>query len=229
MTKDKVVLAWSGGKDSALALHKLRQQKNIEIAALLTTTTKGYDRISMHGVRRELLLKQGDALGFPLEEIAIPKNCTNDVYEKQMRQALEKHYKKGIRIAAFGDLFLQDIRDYREERMARIGMQCLFPLWGEPTAELADQFIDLGFRAIVACVDTEALDREFAGREYDRDFIEDLPSEVDPCGEKGEFHTFVYDGPIFRIPIPVRRGKTILRDNRFCFCDFKLQTADLHG
>jgi len=219
MKKDKVILAWSGGKDSALALHKLRQQKNIEIAVLLTTTTKGYDRISMHGVRRELLLKQADALGFPLDEIAIPKNCSNEVYEKQMRQALEKHYIKGIRTTAFGDLFLQDIRDYREERMARIGMRCLFPLWGESTAELAGQFIALGFRAIVACVDTKTLARQFAGREYDRDFIADLPADVDPCGENGEFHTFVYDGPIFSTPIPVRRGKTVLRDKRFCFCD----------
>jgi uncharacterized protein (TIGR00290 family) len=219
MTKDKVILAWSGGKDSALALNKLRQQDNIEIAVLLTTTTKDYDRISMHGVRRELLLKQADALGIPLEEISIPKVCTNDLYEKQMRQALEKYYNKGIRIAAFGDLFLRDIRDYREERMARIGMQCLFPLWGEPTSVLAGQFIELGFRAIVACVDTEALGREFTGREYDRNFVEDLPAEVDPCGEKGEFHTFVYDGPIFSAPIPVSRGETVLRDNRFCYCD----------
>lgn len=219
MAKDKVILAWSGGKDSALSLYELRRQKNIEIAVLLTTITKGHDRISMHGVRRELLLKQAGQLDLPLEEIAIPKNCTNDVYEKQMRQALEKYYKEGIRTAAFGDLFLQDIRDYREERMARIGMQCLFPLWGSPTTVLAGRFIDLGFRAIVACVDTEALGREFAGREYDRDFIEDLPPEVDPCGEKGEFHTFVYDGPIFSAPIPVSRGEMVLRDNRFCFCD----------
>ncbi len=222
MKKDKVILAWSGGKDSALALHKLRQQKNIEIAVLLTTTTKGYGRISIHGVRRELLLKQADALGLSLDEIAIPQNCSNDIYEEQMRQALEKHYINGIRITAFGDLFLQDIRDYREERMARIGMRCLFPLWGESTAELAGQFIDLGFRAIVACVDTEMLDGQFAGREYDQDFIRDLPAEVDPCGEKGEFHTFVYDGPIFSAPIPVRRGKTVLRDNRFCFCDLNI-------
>ena len=202
-----------------VALHELRQRKNIEIAVLLTTTTEGYDRISMHGVRRELLLAQVEALGYPLEEIAIPQNCTNDVYERQMRQALEKHYEKGIRTTAFGDLFLQDVRSYREERMSRIGMQCLFPLWGESTTALARRFIDLGFRAIVACVDTGALGREFSGREYDLDFIKELPADVDPCGENGEFHTFVYDGPVFGTPIQVRRGKRIMRDGRFCFCD----------
>lgn len=213
------MLAWSGGKDSALAVHELRQRDGIEIATLLTTTTEGHNRISMHGIRRELLLEQADVLGYPLEEIAIPQNCTNDVYEQQMRQALEKHYHNGIRIAVFGDLFLQDIRDYREERMARIGMHCLFPLWGKPTAQLADQFIDLGFRAIVACVDTRVLNGEFAGREYDRDFIKDLPADVDPCGENGEFHTFVLDGPIFNSPIQAYRGKKVLRDDRFLFCD----------
>jgi uncharacterized protein (TIGR00290 family) len=219
MMKDKVVLAWSGGKDSALAFYELRQRKSIKVAVLLTTTTEGYDRISMHGVRRDLLLEQVDSLGYPLEEIAIPQNCPNDVYERRMRQALKKHYRKGIRTAVFGDLFLQEIRDYREERMSRIGMRCLFPLWGKSTVELAHQFIDLGFRAIVACVDTTLLSAEFSGREYDEDFIKDLPAEVDPCGENGEFHTFVYDGPIFSIPVEVRRGEKVMRDGRFFFCD----------
>jgi len=222
MMKDKVILAWSGGKDSALALYELKQRENVEIAVLLTTTTEDHDRISMHGVRRELLLEQADALGYPVEEIAIPQNCPNDVYERQMRQTLEVHYKKGIRIAVFGDLFLQDVRAYREERMARMGMKCLFPLWGKSTTALAGRFIDLGFRAIVACVDTEALNHEFSGREYDKDFIESLPAGVDPCGENGEFHTFVYDGPIFSTSIQVRRGKKVLRDGRFCFCDLNI-------
>jgi uncharacterized protein (TIGR00290 family) len=219
MIQDKVILAWSGGKDSALAFYELRRRRNIEVAVLLTTTTEGSDRISMHGVRRDLLLQQVDSLGYPLEEIAIPQNCPNDIYERQMRQALQKHYKKGIRTAAFGDLFLQEIRDYREERMSRIGMRCLFPLWGKSTVELAHQFVDLGFRAIVACVDTAALTGEFSGREYDEDFIKDLPAEVDPCGENGEFHTFVYDGPIFNTPLQMSRGEKFLRDGRFCFCD----------
>ncbi len=221
MMKEKVILAWSGGKDSALSLYELSQREDIEIAVLLTTTTEGYDRISMHGIRRELLQQQVNALDYAIEEIAIPQNCTNDVYERQMRQALEKYYARGIRTAAFGDLFLQDIRTYREERMARIGMKCLFPLWEKSTALLAERFIDLGFRAIVACVDTEALNRDFSGREYDRDFLGDLPAGVDPCGENGEFHTFVYDGPIFSSPIRVRRGKKVLRDGHFFFCDLK--------
>jgi uncharacterized protein (TIGR00290 family) len=216
---EKVILAWSGGKDSALALNELRQWESAEIAFLLTTITEGRDRISMHGVRRELLLQQVRALDYSIEEIAIPQNCTNEIYEQQMRQALQKYYANGMRKVAFGDLFLQEIRDYREERMARIGMDCLFPLWGKPTDALADQFIDLGFRAVVACVDTQVLSREFSGREYDRDFIKDLPAGVDPCGENGEFHTFVYDGPIFNTRVQVHRGRKVLRDGRFCFCD----------
>ncbi len=217
--KDRILIAWSSGKDSALALYELQRAEDVEIAALLTTVTEGYDRISMHGVRRQLLVEQADALGYPLEIIEIPQNCPNEIYEQRMKQALEKHYQKGIRSAAFGDLFLEDIRKYREERMRLIGMRCQFPLWGKPTSELARQFIDLGFRAIVVCVDTNALSREFAGREYDMQLLHDLPKGVDPCAENGEFHTFVYDGPIFSRPIPVRRGEKILRDNRFYFCD----------
>ncbi len=217
--KDRVLFAWSGGKDSALALYELKQMEGIEIAALLTTITEGYDRISMHGVRRELLVQQANALGYPLEEISIPQNCPNEIYEQQMRQALEKHRQNGIKSVAFGDLFLQEIRSYREDRMNRIGMKCLFPLWGRPTAELAMQFTALGFRAVVVCVDTEALGREYAGREYDGRFIKDLPPGVDSCGENGEFHSFVYDGPIFSNPIKVQRGEKLLRDNRFYYCD----------
>jgi uncharacterized protein (TIGR00290 family) len=219
MKKDKLLLAWSGGKDSALALHELMPREDIEIAALLTTVTEGYNRISMHGVRRPLLARQAHSLGFSLEAVAIPQNCPNDVYEQRMREALEKYHGKGIRSAAFGDLFLQDVRAYREERMSRIGMRCVFPLWGRPTAELALQFVELGFRAIVVCVDTQALSSEYSGREYDKDFIRDLPAGVDPCAENGEFHTFVYDGPIFSRPIEVQRGEKVLRDDRFFYCD----------
>ena len=136
-----------------------------------------------------------------------------------MRAALEKYQREGISAAAFGDLFLEEVRAYREERMSRIGMRCLFPVWGRPTAEFAGRFIDLGFRAIVVCVDTKVLGSEFAGREYDRDFLKDLPAGADPCGENGEFHTFVYDGPIFSTPVAVRRGERVLRENRFCYCD----------
>jgi uncharacterized protein (TIGR00290 family) len=217
--KDRLLLAWSGGKDSSLALHQLKHTDNIEIVALLTTVTEGQDRISMHGVRRTLLKEQAAALGFPLEEILIPQNCTNDIYEQRMREMLEKYQQLGIQKAAFGDLFLEDVRAYREERMRRIGMGCMFPLWGKPTAELAVQFVDLGFRAVVVCVDTQKLDAGFAGREYDRAFVRDLPPGVDPCAENGEFHTFVYDGPIFDKPVQFRRGEKVLRDNRFYYCD----------
>ncbi|MBP1623178.1 MAG: ATP-binding protein [Acidobacteria bacterium] len=217
--KDRVLVGWSGGKDSAMALYELKSIEHIEIAALLTTVTEGYDRISMHGVRRELLVKQAGELGYPLEEISIPQNCTNETYEQRMRATLERYQREGISAAVFGDLYLEGIRAYREERMGRIGMRCIFPVWGRPTAEFAGRFIDLGFRAIVVCVDTQALELEFAGRDYDRDFIRDLPASADPCGENGEFHTFVYDGPIFRRPVEVQRGEKVLRDNRFYYCD----------
>jgi uncharacterized protein (TIGR00290 family) len=217
--KNRLLLAWSGGKDSSLALHQLIHTENIDIVALLTTITEGYDRISMHGIRRSLLKEQAAALGFPLEVIAIPQQCANDVYEQRMQETLEKYHQLGIQNVAFGDLFLEDVRAYREERMSRIGMGCVFPLWGRPTADLAVQFVDLGFRAVVVCVDTQVLDAGFAGREYDKDFIRDLPPGVDPCAENGEFHTFAYDGPIFSRSIQIRRGEQVLRDNRFYYCD----------
>lgn len=216
---NKAILAWSAGKDSALALYELTHQEKIQIAALLTTVTEGYDRISMHGVRRELLAQQAEALGYPLEEVSIPQQCTNEMYEQRMGQALEKYHTSGITEAAFGDLFLEDIRAYREERLSRTGMRGVFPLWGRDTGEVARQFVTLGFRAVVVCVDTQALDGSFAGREYDGDFLKDLPAEVDPCGENGEFHTFVYAGPIFHRPIRVERGEKVLRENRFQYCD----------
>jgi uncharacterized protein (TIGR00290 family) len=217
--KEQILVGWSGGKDSAMALYELKQKKEVEVAALLTTVTEGYDRISMHGVRRKLLVEQAGALGYPLEEISIPQSCTNEIYEQRMQDTLEKYRRQGISAAAFGDLFLEDVRAYREERMSRIGMRCIFPVWGRPTAELARQFVGLGFKAIVVCVDTNAIDREFAGREYDLDLIRDLPATADPCAENGEFHTFVYDGPIFSKPVAAKRGEKVLRENRFYYCD----------
>ena len=216
---ERILFAWSSGKDSAMALHELKNAKNMEIAALLTTVTEGYDRISMHGVRRTLLAEQAKSLGYPLEEIVIPQNCSNEIYEARMRQALEKHAQAGIQSVAFGDLFLPEVRSYREEKMALIGMRCIFPLWEKPTSHLARRFIDLGFRAFIACVDTRALPAEFAGREFDESFLRDLPAGVDPCGENGEFHSFAYDGPIFSKPIIVQPGEKVLRDDRFYFCD----------
>jgi uncharacterized protein (TIGR00290 family) len=217
--KNAAILAWSGGKDSALALYELTRLGGVEIAALLTTVTEGFDRISMHGVRRELLAAQAKALGYPLEEVGIPQQCTNDIYEQRMQQALEKYHQAGVSRVVFGDLFLEEVRSYREERLGRIGMQGMFPLWGRNTTELARQFVQWAFRAIVVCVDTRALDRAFAGREYDEAFLKDLPKDVDPCGENGEFHTFVYAGPVFRRPIQVERGMKVMREDRFYYCD----------
>jgi uncharacterized protein (TIGR00290 family) len=217
--KNRAILAWSGGKDSALALYEMTRQDRTQVVALLTTVTEGYDRISMHGVRRELLAEQAKALGYPLEEVRLPQQCTNELYEQRMGQALEKYHQSGIARAAFGDLFLEDVRAYREERLSRIGMRGIFPLWGRNTSEVARQFVGLGFRAVVICVDTQALDRAFAGRDYDEDLLKDLPPEVDPCGENGEFHTFVYAGPLFHRPVRIERGEKILRENRFYYCD----------
>jgi uncharacterized protein (TIGR00290 family) len=215
----KILLAWSGGKDSALALHELKKSADAEVTALLTTVTEGFDRISMHGVRRKLLTAQAEALRLPLEEICIPQKCSNEIYEERMRQALEKSQLEGVSATAFGDLFLQEIRSYREKRMAMIGMEAIFPLWDRNTGDLAQEFVRLGFRATIVCVDTEVLGSEFAGREYDEGFIRDLPPGIDPCGENGEFHTFVYDGPIFSKPVQVLKGEKVLRDNRFFYCD----------
>jgi uncharacterized protein (TIGR00290 family) len=212
-----ILFCWSGGKDSAMALHALRQD-NIPIAALLTTVTETYDRISMHGVRRELLVQQAQSIGLPLHEVRIPPQCVNPIYEARMEEALRIHYDAGVRIVAFGDIFLEDLRAYREKNLARIGMTALFPIWKRDPRELIRSFHAAKFRAIAACVDPKVLDRSFAGRELDASFFRDLPAVVDPCGENGEFHTFVFDGPIFRYPIPVTIGDVVERDC-FIYCD----------
>src|SRR6267142_2422682 len=212
-----MLFCWSGGKDSAMALHTLLQD-HLPIAALLTTVTETYDRISMHGVRRELLVQQAQSLGLPLHELRIPPQCINAIYEASMEEALRIHYDAGVRTVAFGDIFLEDLRVYREKNLARIAMTALFPIWKRDTSELIRSFHAAGFRAITACVDPKVLDRSFAGRELDTSFFHDLPAGVDPCGENGEFHTFVFDGPIFREPIPVSPGEVVERDS-FIYCD----------
>jgi uncharacterized protein (TIGR00290 family) len=212
-----ILFCWSGGKDSAMALHALRQD-NIPIAALLTTVTETYDRISMHGVRRELLVQQAQSIRLPLHEVRIPPQCVNPIYEARMEEALRIHYDAGVRIVAFGDIFLEDLRAYREKNLARIGMTALFPIWKRDPRELIRSFHAAKFRAIAACVDPKVLDRSFAGRELNASFFHDLPPSVDPCGENGEFHTFVFDGPIFRYPIPVTIGDVVERDC-FIYCD----------
>lgn len=215
---EPVLLSWSGGKDSALALHALRQTPGVEVAGLLTTVTEDYDRISMHGVRRTLLERQAAEAGLPLHIVWIPRECSNEIYEERMTAVLSGIREAGIRRVAFGDLFLEDIRAYRESRLTSFGMEALFPLWGKDTAALARDFLHLGFAAVLVCVDTETLAAPFAGRSFDESLLRDLPPGVDPCGENGEFHTFVHAGPVFRAPVPFRLGEVENR-GRFQYCD----------
>jgi uncharacterized protein (TIGR00290 family) len=215
----KVILSWSGGKDSALALHELRESQDYEIAALLTTVTQDYDRVSMHGVRRVLLERQAQSLGLPLEKVFISKNTSNQEYELKIREVLVRYLTAGVRCAAFGDIFLEDLRKHREDNLSKIGMEGIFPIWKRDTAELAHTFIDLGFKAVVTCVDSNVLDKIFIGRAFDEQFLSELPSAVDPCGEDGEFHSFVYDGPRFQEKIRHTTGEVVLRENRFYYCD----------
>jgi uncharacterized protein (TIGR00290 family) len=218
-TKQPVVLSWSGGKDSTMAAYQLLASQKYELAALLTTVTEDYDRISMHGVRRQLLEQQAESLGIPLRQIVIPKDCTNEIYEARMREALSHIKSQGITKIAFGDLFLQDVKQYRDERLALAGMTGLYPIWMRDTAELVRTFIGLGFKALIACVDTQAIDAAFAGREIDHQLLRDLPESADPCGEYGEYHSFVYAGPIFKKAIACRAGDRVLRGERFNYCD----------
>jgi uncharacterized protein (TIGR00290 family) len=216
---EKILFSWSGGKDSALALYSLKQNKELKIVALLTTITEGYDRISMHGVRRELLEKQAESIGVPLEKVSISKNCTNEEWEEKIKSVMLRYKDEGITCVAFGDIFLEDLKKYREENLAKIGMKGIFPLWKQNSYILAKKFIGLEFKAIVTCVDSKQLDEKFCGREFDEAFLSELPKNVDPCGENGEFHSFVYAGPIFKNEIPFKKGEIVLRDEQLYFCD----------
>lgn len=219
---EKVLFAWSGGKDSAMALHEMKKANCYEITGLLTTLTEDYDRISMHGVRRALLEKQADLLGIPLEKVFISKQSSNEEYESRMRAALEKYREAGVTSVAFGDIFLEELKRYREDNLANLRMKGIFPIWKKDSTKLAHAFIDEGFRAVITCVDSQALNKSFVGREFDQKFLYDLPPTVDPCGENGEFHSFVYDGPIFKKRITYTKGHIVLRDNRFYYCDVLL-------
>ena len=215
---EDVLFCWSGGKDSAMALHALQSAREYRVTALLTTVTEEYDRISMHGVRRVLLERQAASIGLPLHAVLIPPQCINATYEARMKEALSEHLARGVQRVAFGDIFLEDLRVYREKNLAQIEMQALFPIWKRDTRELARDFLRCGFRAITVCVDPRVLDPSFAGRVLDESFFADLPPGVDPCGENGEFHTFVFDGPVFGAPIRFLIGEKVMRDG-FCFCD----------
>lgn len=217
----RVLLSWSSGKDSAWTLHALQQDLNIELCGLLTTLNTEFDRVAMHGVRRSVLEAQAAAAGLPLWAVPLPWPCTNEIYEQRMADVCRRAVNEGINAIAFGDLFLEDVRAYREKNLAPTGLEPLFPLWKIPTDELAHQMIAGGLRARLSCIDTENLPASFAGREFDEELLRDFPPGIDPCAERGEFHTCVYAGPMFSAPIPIATGEIVTRE-RFVFADFLL-------
>lgn len=217
-----VLLAWSGGKDSSLALVRLREDPSMRVCALVTAVTTGYDRISIHGVRRDLLERQAAAIGLPLIVAPLEVNAPNAAYEEAWGAALAEGTTRfdGATHVAYGDLFLEEVRAYRETQLRALGYTPLYPIWGENTAALARAFVGDGFRAVLTCVDTTQLDGKFAGREFTDALLDELPESVDPCGERGEFHTFVWAGPHMREPVTIVAGERVLRDERFQYCDF---------
>lgn len=215
---DKAMLSWSSGKDSAWTLQVLRQQPGLEVVGLLTTVNERFDRVAMHAVRSELLRAQADAAELPLLEVKLPWPCTNEQYEAAMTTAMVDVKARGVTVMAFGDLFLEDIRAYREQKLQGSGVRPTFPLWGRPTAELAREMVGGGLQARLTCVDPRVMPRELCGRAFDEALLRDLPASVDPCGERGEFHSFVHAGPMFRRPIPIEPGEVVERDG-FVFAD----------
>lgn len=232
----KALFNWSSGKDSALALYKILQNPEFKIEYLLTSVNQQFKRISMHGVRVELLQQQAESIGIPLEIMEIPEMPTMEVYESVMQQTLEKLKNKGISHSVFGDIFLEDLRQYREDKLATMGFEGVFPIWRIPTKELIQEFISLGFQTVVVCVNERYLDKSFVGRMIDQQFIDDLPENVDVCGENGEFHTFCFDGPIFQKPIDFELGEIVYRkyekpktDSSNTACDSDDSTAYDYG
>ena len=222
--KPKAWLSWSSGKDSAWALHKMRRRGDVEITALFTTINSAFHRVAMHAVRESLLEAQAAAARLPLIKIPIPSPCPNEVYESAMSEAMAQAKERGVTHIIFGDLFLEDIRKYREENLAKCGLTPIFPLWLKDTHNLANEMIAAGLRANLTCVDPKKLARSFAGREFDAELLAALPASVDPCGENGEFHTFVHAGPMFSGPIPVQLGEIVELDG-FVFADILLGSA----
>ena len=214
-----IAVSWSGGKDSALALYYSLLEKNYKVNSLLTTVSAEYNRISMHGIRVELLEKQIQSIGIPVNLISLPKDVSNDEYEEIMRKEMINLKSHQVLNVVFGDIFLEDIREYRKSNLSKIGMKALFPLWGKNSRELAREFIDLGFKAIITCVDSTYLNDSYIGQIYNDNFLSSLPSNIDPCGENGEFHTFVFDGPIFSFPINFKKGDIVFREERFYFIE----------
>lgn len=218
MTKTKVLLSWSSGKDSAWALHRLRQDPAIEVVGLFTTLNQAFERVAMHGVRKSLLARQAQCVGLPLMTIDLPWPCSNEEYGRIMTGFIGEVVARGIRHMAFGDLFLEDVRAYRERQLAGTGITPLFPLWGSDTTELAREMMAAGLRARVCTLDPKTLDMSLGGHEFDEALLAALPAGVDPCGENGEFHTLAWDGPMFQRPLAIRVGETVLRDG-FVFTD----------
>jgi uncharacterized protein (TIGR00290 family) len=218
MTRIKALLSWSSGKDAAWALHALRQNPDVEVVGLLTTTNEAFDRVAMHGVREALLEAQAEAAGLPLWKVPLPWPCSNEAYEARMATACTEARAQGIGAVAFGDLFLEDVRDYRIQKLTGTGLRPLFPIWNPDTAGLARDMVAAGLRATLVCVDPKVLPAAFAGRDFDAALLTDLPPGVDPCGERGEFHTFAWNGPMFSHPVPFQRGEVVERDG-FVFAD----------
>jgi uncharacterized protein (TIGR00290 family) len=210
---EKVIASWSGGKDSALSLYEAIKSGQYEIASLLTTINQDYDRVSMHGVRRALIEQQARYIGLPIKEVMVPKDCSEEQYEIIMNEVLSQFKKQGISRVVYGDIFLEWIKDYRTKNLAKLGMEGIFPIWGRDTKELSRTFIEEGFQAVITCVNTEKLSRKFLGRVFDKDLLAELPSSVDPNGENGEFHSFVFAGPIFKAPVSYKLGRSVSRDS----------------
>ncbi len=219
VAREKILISWSGGKDSALALYEILNDGCFEPSSLLTILNQDYRRISMHGVREKLLEQQGNSLGISLEKVYISKNASNYEYETEMKKILQSHICTGINAVCFGDIHLEDVRKYRELNLSRVGMRAIFPLWKKSSSDLANKFIDLGFKAIITCVDSKTLDPKFVGRIFDSEFLSELPPDVDPIGENGEFHSFVYDGPIFKERILFNTGEMVKKNDRFHYLD----------
>lgn len=223
--KKKIIVSFSGGKDSVLALHRLQKSGEWEIDSLLTTLTEDYDRTTMHGVRNELLVLQADSLGLPLRKVWIPRDCPNEIYQQRMEKAANRIIDDGIDFIMFGDIFLEDVKTYREKMLAGTGLTPVFPIWGEDAKQLMKEFLEEGFKTVVCCVDTFKIDKSFAGRVIDKQFLSDFPAEYDICGENGEYHTFVFDGPNFKTPINYSLGELRMAkdmytdDERFCYVD----------
>lgn len=212
----KILVSWSGGKDSLVALMELLRAGRYEVAGLLSCVTESYDRVSIHGVRRALLERQAESLGIRLFQVSIPKDATNEIYERRMTEALhELRAEMSVEAVAFGDLFLEDVRAYRERLLDQVGLPCIFPVWGWDTTLLIENFVGLGFKAVVVAADATKLDADFVGTQINKDFLRRLPAGVDPCGERGEFHTFVYDGASFKFPVKFTHGETVLRDGYY--------------